>query len=76
MSGQASMYFHIYITVLTRYNNRYLFHPDGKQSGVWNTPSSWTSGDRPVIYRSFDNDDSIQLMNGAEIVPGKVRLTY
>ena len=52
----------------------HLFYTEGNQPKVWNTPSNWTTGDRPVIYRSFDNDDDIQLMNGAQIVPGKVRL--
>ena len=40
----------------------------------WCPPSNWTTRDRPVIYWSFDNDRNIKLMNGAQIVPGKVRL--
>ena len=41
-------------------------------SEVWRPPVNWTSGDRPVIYRSFDREGYILLKNGAHLVPGKV----
>ena len=39
---------------------------------LWFRPASWTSGDLPAVYRSFDSDRHIQLKNGAQIVVGKV----
>ena len=50
----------------------YLFLTDCNEG--WCPPSDWTTGDRPVVYRSFDNDRNIQLKNGSQIVQGKVRL--
>ena len=49
-------------------------YPDCRQPEVWSILSNWRTRDLPVIYRSFDNADNIQLMNGSRIVPGKVRL--
>ena len=42
-------------------------------SEFWDPPSNWTSGDRPAIYRSFNDDRDIELINGAQIISSKVR---
>ena len=40
----------------------------------WSSPPGWNSGDFPVVYQSFDNNEAwdFQLVNGAQIVAGKV----
>ena len=40
-------------------------------SQPWVAPVNWT-GDQPVVCRSFENENCLDLINGAEIVPGKV----
>ena len=37
----------------------------------WCAPDSWVS-EYPVVFKGLDNDENLQLMNGAQIVPGKV----
>ena len=40
-------------------------------SGPWTQSSGWT-GPIPVVYRNFEDLTGMTLVNGAEIVPGKV----
>ena len=35
--------------------------------------SSWTAGDLPSVYRSFDDAANLELFNGARIVDGEVK---
>ena len=45
-------------------------------SQIWKPLSSWTAGDLPSVYRSFDDADNLQLFNGARIVDGEVKETH
>ena len=39
--------------------------------GPWKQPANWTGG-LPVVYRHFQDATGLTLVNGAEIVTGKV----
>ena len=43
-------------------------------SDIWKPPSSWTAGDEPCVFRSFDGDLNLELFNGAKIVDLEVKL--
>ena len=42
-------------------------------SDIWKPPSSWTAGDEPCVYRSFDDAVNLELFNGAKIVGEEVK---
>ena len=50
------------------------YHNFAVKNESWISPSNWTAGDQPALYRSFDGDDDLGLMNGASIVPGQVEV--
>ena len=46
-----------------------IFYSDCSQN--WCAPDSWNSG-HPVVFKGFGRDENLQLINGAQIVLGKV----